>query len=85
MPRLRTVDAFLILIRDARKIAVMGLVGLAAVSIFLYMLFRTLNRMRMALVPRKFPDVSWKRRFGAPYGGIVYTSSFKKRKPHEIP
>jgi hypothetical protein len=80
MPRIRTMDAVLILVRDSRKVAVAGLVGLGLLLGLVYALIRIVQRVRMALIPRKFPDVSWKRRFGAPHGGIVYTSSFKKRQ-----
>ncbi|HVJ46646.1 MAG TPA: hypothetical protein VM511_09700, partial [Luteolibacter sp.] len=82
--RVRTTDALLILLRDSKQLAIAVLAGLGLLAVAIYAAVKIFWKLRMTLVPRKFPDVSWKRRFGAPYGGIVYTSSPKKRNSHEI-
>lgn len=46
---------------------------------------RIWKRLRRSLKPKSFPEISWKPRFGAPYAGIVYTYSLKKKlhRPHD--
>lgn len=78
---IRTTDAIFILFRDSKKIlAAVGLT-LLALSLIGYWFIKAWRSMRLAITPRTFPDVSWKRRFGAPHAGIVFTSA-PKRKFH---
>lgn len=65
--------------RSAKVLIIVAGVGIVGVFLVVYLSYRLWKKLRTALVPRTFPEISWKRRFGAPYAGIVYTYSPKNK------
>lgn len=66
----------------SKKLVILGGVGLATVIFLIYHVWKIWKRARMLMVPKKFPEVSWKRRFGAPHAGIVYSYSNPRNFTH---
>lgn len=82
-PKLRTIDAFWVLLMNLKEVIAAGLVALVAGFYLVKVLIRGWKKLRKTLIPRTFPEISWRKRFGAPHGGIVYTVSAQKRRQKE--
>jgi uncharacterized membrane protein YgcG len=74
-------DFFFLFIRSFQKILIILGIILVVFALLIYGLYRIWKKVRGTLTPKTFPEISWKPRFGAPYGGISYTHSLKKKVP----
>jgi uncharacterized membrane protein YgcG len=72
-------DFIFLFIGNFKKIIIVVGLAILICAFLIYWTIRTWKRVRISLTPKTFPEISWKPRFGAPYAGIVYTHSLKKK------
>jgi hypothetical protein len=81
--RLSAKELFFLVIQQSKKIVVLAGIFIAGVLLLGFWGWKIWRAFRISLVPKTFPEVSWRPRFGAPHAGIVYTHRKRKDPTHQ--